>query len=100
MKVRLRTKEYEVLSPTFDQIERLELAGVISKIPKESYARDAMFSKPHRDAIMEFALAAITPSVTRDELGKEIAPDNVEALVAAMMGASNIERKERPAGEA
>lgn len=95
MKIKLRSRDAEFQSLTFDDVERLEASGQLAKIPSVSSARAALFVKEHRDALM--AAVEASSGLARDVLGKELDLENIERVVAAVMGSSGL--AEKRAGE-
>lgn len=93
-KVKLRTREYEVPSLTFGEVERFKLSGVLDKVPANGAT--ALVQPESMAAAIEVGLAALRwnyPEITRDELMGELDLGNAERFVAALMAASGLTRR-------
>ena len=103
VKVRLRTKEYEIPSLTFAEVEQFIADETLNRIPSPDSAGMGLLVAPVREATMTVLLAALRhnyPEIAKEELASELDMENASRAVAALMGASKLERKEPGAGEA
>lgn len=100
-KVQLRSKEYEVPSLSFDEVERFAKDGTLARVPMNGIT---MLAVPEsREAAMVVLLAALRwnyPEITREEVARELDLDNAERAMAAVMGSSKLLKREADAGEA
>ena len=100
-KLQLRTKEYNVPSLSFDEVERFAADGTLAKVPANGLTMIAL--PESRAAALSVLLSALRwnyPDITEAEVKKELDLDNCEAAMAAVMGSSRLIRKEKEPGEA
>lgn len=99
--IRLRSKEYQVPSLSFDEVEKFSLDGTLGKVPQNGIT---MLALPEsREAAMVVLLSALRwnyPEITREEVARELDLDNCERAMAAVMGSTKLLLKEADAGEA
>lgn len=103
VKVKLRTKEYEIPSLCFDEVERFSADGTLARVPLNAAT---MIAHPDsREAAMTVLLAALRwnyPEITREEVSRELDLENCARAMDAVMGSSGLlaAAKESGAGEA
>jgi hypothetical protein len=93
-KVQFRTKEYEVPSLTFGEVERFKLDGTLDKVPANGAT--ALAQPEAREAAVSVVLAALRwnyPEITREELLEELDLGNAERVIAAVLGISGLLRR-------
>lgn len=97
MKIKLRTKEYEVRSLTFAQVEKFATDDTFARCALKGVG---LLGAPEVRAASMAVLAAGIEGATAEQLSAEIDLENFERVMAAVMGTSRIEPKGSKEGEA
>jgi hypothetical protein len=94
VKVAFRTREFEVPSLTFDEVQRFKLDGTLDKVPANGIT--VLAAPDSLDAAVTVVLAALRwnyPDLTREDLLREMDLGNTERIVTAVLGASGLTRR-------
>jgi hypothetical protein len=101
MQMQLRTRKVEIKSLTLGDVIRFTEDGTLAKVPTPDTARVAMVStvdKSYREAMIVVISAAT--GLKLEELQTELDLENVERVMAAVMGQSGLSERGKHEGEA